>query len=84
MEKRIKFTLEARESFRKLHIDIQRLIKSSLKKLVNGSAKGKPLTENLKGLNSLREGNYRIIYHESRDMIVVFDVGHRKNIYEKK
>tara|TARA_Y100000310_G_scaffold297004_1_gene329694 strand:- start:319 stop:570 length:252 start_codon:yes stop_codon:yes gene_type:complete len=83
MEKRIKFTVESKETLHSLHIDAQRLIKSALKKLAKGELAGKPLVENLKGLNSLKIGNYRAIYQNLKDRIIVFDVGHRKNVYNK-
>jgi addiction module RelE/StbE family toxin len=83
MEKRVKFTLEAKKSLQSLHIDAQKSIKSALKKLSKGEIAGKALTERLEGLNSLIVGNYRAIYQYTKDRIIVFDVGHRKSIYGK-
>jgi addiction module RelE/StbE family toxin len=84
MEKQVKFTIEGKKALQDLHIEIQKSIKDSLKKLAKGKLAGKSLVENLKGLNSLRVGNYRIIYRFEKDMIIVFDVGHRKDIYNKR
>jgi addiction module RelE/StbE family toxin len=83
MEKKVKFTLEAKKSLHSLHIDAQKSIKSALKKLSKGEITGKPLTERLKGLNSLIIGKYRAIYQITNEMIFVFDAGHRGNIYYK-
>lgn len=84
MDRQIKFTLKSKEALHSLHIEIQRLIKSALKKLAKGELEGKPLTESLMGFSSLRVGNHRIIYGIEKDMIIVFDVGHRKNVYDGK
>ncbi|MFH1743514.1 MAG: type II toxin-antitoxin system RelE/ParE family toxin [bacterium] len=44
-----------------------------------------PLTGNLAGLYKLREGDYRVIYEPLRKerLIVVYEIGHRRNIYKK-
>lgn len=84
MDKEIKFTIESKSALHKLHIEIQRSVKSSLKKLAKGEIHGKPLKEQLKGFNSLKVGNYRIIYAIEQNRIIVFDVGHRKSIYDKE
>jgi len=83
MEKQIKFTIGSEKALRKLHIDSQRSIKSALKKLAKAEVQGKPLTEQLKGFYSLKVGNYRAIYSIEKERIIVFDVGHRKSIYDK-
>jgi len=70
MEKKIKFTLEAKKFLQKLHIDAQKSIKFAIKKLSKGEIKGKPLTENLMGLNSLKIGNHRAIYQDSNEIII--------------
>ncbi len=45
---------------------------------------GKPLVGRLKGLWSLRIGDYRAVYEIEHNKLYVFviQVGHRKNIYE--
>jgi mRNA interferase RelE/StbE len=44
---------------------------------------GKQLVGPLKGLRSLRIGNYRVIYKKEMQIItiIVLAIGHRKNIY---
>ena len=83
MEQQIKFTVTCKEALQALHIDIQRSIKSSLKKLARGEISGKPLTAQLNGFSSLKDGNYRAIYRIVNNIIIVFDVGHRSTIYNK-
>lgn len=45
---------------------------------------GKPLRHQLKGLRSYRVGSYRILYriHRDRLLIVIIDLGHRREIYQ--
>ena len=59
------------------------LILNSISKLYeNPEQAGKPLTENKKGLFRLRVGEYRVLYKIDKELIRIFDVGHRKNIYD--
>lgn len=46
---------------------------------------GKQLTGTLKGLRSLRIGDYRVIYKKEIEnlIILILAVGHRKNIYNE-
>lgn len=61
----------------------QERILNKLDELKNNSELGKPLTGNLAGLWSLRIGKYRAIYRilNEKLVIIVLDMGHRKNIY---
>jgi mRNA interferase RelE/StbE len=45
---------------------------------------GKPLHGKLRGLSSYRLGSYRILYetHRGRLVVVIIDLGHRREIYE--
>ena len=47
-------------------------------------AEGKALHGELKGLMSYRMGSYRILYetHHRQLLVVVIDLGHRRNIYQ--
>jgi mRNA interferase RelE/StbE len=47
-------------------------------------SQGKPLHGKLRGISSYRLGNYRILYetHHQRLVVVIIDLGHRKEIYE--
>lgn len=84
MDKQIKFTIESKKALQELHIDVQKSIKRDLKKLAKGQIQSKPLKEQLIGFDSITVGNYRAILALEKDRIIVFDVGHRKNIYDKK
>ncbi|MBI4386471.1 MAG: type II toxin-antitoxin system RelE/ParE family toxin [Elusimicrobia bacterium] len=45
---------------------------------------GKPLKHDLKCLRSHRLGSYRILYqvHQGRLLILIIDLGHRREIYQ--
>ena len=47
-------------------------------------SEGKPLHGKLRGLFSYRLGSYRILYDIQHDrlVVVIIDLGHRKEIYE--
>jgi len=47
-------------------------------------SQGKPLHGKLRGVFSYRLGSYRILYetHHQRLMVIIIDLGHRKDIYE--
>lgn len=78
---RIKFSEEGKRGLQSLHIDIQRNIKDTLKKLASGEIKGKELTAQLLGFYSLKVDNYRVIYRKLSEEIIVYHVGHRSNVY---
>jgi mRNA interferase RelE/StbE len=44
---------------------------------------GKPLTDCLSGLRSLRVGKYRVVYQVLADSIIVHTVDLRKKVYDK-
>lgn len=62
----------------------QERILNKLDDLKDNSELGKPLTGNLAGLWRLRIGKYRVLYKIFNDqlIIVVLEIGHRKNIYD--
>lgn len=45
---------------------------------------GKPLQETLKGLYSLRVGDYRVIYKICGNEIWIVRIGHRREVYPEK
>ena len=79
----IKFRKKALNFFNKLDKPIQEQIGNKIEKLKKDPFLGKPLVGNLSGLFSLRINKYRIIYHPKKEelIILVLDIGHRKNIY---
>ena len=74
----------AKTFLKKLDKFEQGRILNKLEDLRENSQLGKPLTGNLAGLWSLRIGKYRALYRilEDKLIIMVLDIGHRKNIYE--
>jgi len=60
-----------------------KIITKKLRKLGENSKLGEQLIGNLSGLWKLRIGKYRAIYKivEDKLLILVLDLGHRKNIY---
>jgi addiction module RelE/StbE family toxin len=81
MERSIWLTTPCKEIWRKLHIDIQKSMKSAIKKLERGELQGKELTKELQGYNSLLVSNYRVIYQIIENRILIVHVGRRKNVY---
>lgn len=55
----------------------------AIDRIAENPGSGTPLHGTLKGLNKFRVGPYRIIYeaYRSRLLIIVIDIGHRKEIY---
>jgi len=73
----------AQRFFNKLDNSIKKQILKGLNKLKNNPEFGKPLSGNLFGLRSLREGKFRILYKIEKDKLLVFvlEIGHRGNVY---
>ncbi len=44
---------------------------------------GDPLKRSLRGYRKLRIGDYRVIYLIKKNQIIIFKIGHRKEIYKK-
>jgi mRNA interferase RelE/StbE len=69
-------------SFRKLRPEFQRRISEQILILEVQPRTGKPLHGHLKGLFSLRVGEYRVIYEIHEQRIILHTVGHRRAVYE--
>ena len=83
---RIEYTETARKQLKKLEKTIQKRILDYMDEvalLENPRSRGKALVENMRGLWRYRVGDYRVIceIQESRIIISVLKIGHRKNIY---
>ena len=83
---RIQYTETARKQLEKLDKTIQKRIldyMDEVGRLENPRSRGKALAENMRGLWRYRVGDYRVIceIQESRIIISVLKIGHRKNIY---
>lgn len=86
MSYRVELTKQAEKSFgliMKSRPDIGVRIAHAIDTIASDPGVGVPLKGTLKGLNKYRVGPYRIIYelHRSRLLIVVIDIGHRKEVY---
>ena len=44
---------------------------------------GEPLKRSLKGHRKLRVGDYRVIYKIAREEVIIFKIGHRREVYTK-
>ena len=83
---RIEYTETARNQLKKLDKAMQKRILDYMDEvalLENPRSKGKALVENMRGLWRYRVGNYRVIceIQDSRIIISLLKIGHRKNIY---
>ena len=83
----VEYTPKALKTLEKMDIFTQRMILDWIEKKLIGSENprvfGKPLTENLQGLWRYRIGDYRIIakIQDNRLVILLINIGHRKEIY---
>ena len=63
--------------------EAQRIKKSIEEKLTtHPEIYGKPLRTSLSGFRKLRVGSYRIIFEIKKKKVIVFKIGHRKDVYE--
>jgi len=78
--KTIVFTSPAARQWARLSPDVRSRIDTRLKEFAAG---GQGDVRRLKGRagSRLRIGDWRVIFDEARDMIVVVAVGHRREIY---
>ena len=83
MSYEVVLTAEAEEFLKKHDISVRRRIENKLLMLEKNPELGKPLTAILRGLRSLRIGDYRVIYQiKNAELIVlVIKIGNRKNVY---
>lgn len=75
----------AQKDLPKISQDIRQKIRQSIEvKLTSAPEEfGEPLRRTLKGYWKLRVGDYRIIYKVAGKTVIVFRVGHRREIYDK-
>ncbi len=76
---------------RVVDIDIKRLsttYKNRIKRAIEDKlmsqpeAFGKPLRRSLRGYWKLRVGDYRVIFRIEKDIIKIFAIGHRSEVYK--
>jgi len=79
--KKVVFTTAGTRQWLKLTADVRRRID---KRLIEFAVSGKGDVERLRGRDGarLRVGDWRLIFYETADEIVVVAVGHRREIYD--
>ena len=89
MKYKVIYTEKALKSLKKLDKSVLTMIKAWIEKNLVGTEDprqhGKGLTANRSGQWRYRVGNYRILaeIQEEKLIILVVEVGHRKNIYDR-
>ena len=83
MSWKIEYNKEAVRNLDKISNSKKNKIFKEIEALKENPDLGKQLVGPLKGLRSLRIGNYRVIYKKDLQIITIFilAIGHRKNIY---
>ena len=81
---RVKLTPTAAKIFNRLHPDIQKQLKSTLKALYDTPHMGKALQGKLIDFRSLKMKRYRAIYQidNQNKTVIIYAIGHRRDIYE--
>jgi len=84
---KVEFSRQAEKEFERIFRSDRSLYErflNSLAVIAKDPSEGKSLRGPLRGLLSYRMGSYRILYeiHHNRLVVVVVDLGHRKDIYK--
>lgn len=79
------YAASAARAIRRLDPAVRRRVLAALERLREDPERGKPLLLTLKGLRSLRTGDYRVVYRvvETRVEILVVAIGHRRDVYAR-
>ena len=81
---RLAVSKKIEELIRKMHPDLKKRIRASLKIILSDPDSGKPLVEELSGLRSFRVKTLRIIYRiKEPETIEIVAIGPRDRIYEE-
>ena len=74
---------EARKSVRRLAKDVHAAVVAALAGLATEPRGGKPLVGELRGVWSLRRGDYRVLYriNDKTKRVEVARIGHRRDVY---
>jgi len=81
----MKFTPEITRIIAKLHPENKKLIKQALVELRKNPYAGTDLQEELYGFKSFKLKRFRVLYdiYEEENIIQIFHIGHRKDVYEQ-
>jgi mRNA interferase RelE/StbE len=75
---------EIQELIRKMHPDLKKKVRASLRIIMSEPGSGKALMDELSGLRSFRVSSFRIIYRiADAERIELVAIGPRKRIYEE-
>ena len=82
---RLTFTPEAAKLLSRLHPESKKLIKEGLTELRQSPYLGDDLQQELSSFKSYKIKRYRILYdiNEEEEVIQVYYVGHRRDVYEQ-
>lgn len=74
-----------RKDLRKISNDVKQKIRHSIEvKLTSAPEEfGEPLRRTLKGYWKLRVGDYRVIYKVEGKKVIIFRIGHRREVYDQ-
>jgi mRNA interferase RelE/StbE len=81
----MKFTPETTRIIAKLHPENKKLIKQAMVELRKNPCAGTDLQEELYGFKSFKLKRFRVLYNinEEKNIIQIFHIGHRKDVYEQ-
>ena len=82
-EYEIKYTNKFERRFRELDSVVRRRIFDKIKLLRENPFMGKALLGDLRGIYSLRVGDYRVLYTIRDKVVFLLTVGHRRSIYRR-
>ena len=81
----MRYTPEASRILSKLHPENKKLIRAALEDLRKNPYAGSDLQEELYGFKSFKLKRYRVLYNinEEKNIIRIFHIGHRKDVYQQ-
>jgi mRNA interferase RelE/StbE len=80
---RLRVPDEIAELVRRMHPDLKRKTRASMKTILADPSSGKALKDELAGLRSFRAGTFRVIYRVKRNVVEIVAIGPRERIYEE-
>ena len=81
----VRYTETAVKAIKKLDPSVRTRVRAAIDVLREDPHRGKPLQLTLKGLNSWRTGDWRIVYRTRRTRIEIVHAttGHRREVYAR-
>ncbi len=81
----LRYAPRAVRALQRLDPQVRRRIRAAIERIAKDPSRGKPLQFNLRGLRSVRTGDYRIIYQAREKIleILVVGIGHRRDVFER-